>query len=203
MVLMATTAGRLWSATNQFWNRKAPSDWSDLEIKELITESPWAKAVHINPRRGVPGAAPAPDPAAQARSLEGRGGGAPAPMVDIDRNAGGAGVVYTVRWESAAPVVDALKTPFPADFANHYVIGMVDFSQRDAVATLLVKGKEPVQAGATHTTRTGVALFGFSKELLTIAPQDKEVQFSVDTSQFSLKIKFELKEMTYRGKLAL
>jgi hypothetical protein len=46
-------------------------------------------------------------------------------------------------------------------------------------------------------------LFGFSKELLTIAPQDKEVQFSVDTSQFSLKIKFELKEMLYRGKLAL
>jgi hypothetical protein len=33
----------------------------------------------------------------------------------------------TVRWESAQPILDALKTPLPAAFANHYVISVIDF----------------------------------------------------------------------------
>jgi hypothetical protein len=33
----------------------------------------------------------------------------------------------TVRWESAKPVLDALKTPLPDAFANHYVIAVIGF----------------------------------------------------------------------------
>jgi hypothetical protein len=33
----------------------------------------------------------------------------------------------TVRWESAQPILDALKTPLPDAFANHYVISVIDF----------------------------------------------------------------------------
>jgi hypothetical protein len=32
----------------------------------------------------------------------------------------------TVRWESAQPILDALKTPLPEAFAKHYVIGVRD-----------------------------------------------------------------------------
>jgi hypothetical protein len=31
-----------------------------------------------------------------------------------------------VRWESAQPILDALKSPLPAAFAKHYVIGVRD-----------------------------------------------------------------------------
>jgi hypothetical protein len=39
------------------------------------------------------------------------------------------GTLYkgTVRWESAKPVLDALKTPLPDAFANHYVIAVIGF----------------------------------------------------------------------------
>jgi len=39
------------------------------------------------------------------------------------------GTVYkgTVRWESAKPVLDALKAPLPDAFANHYVIAVIGF----------------------------------------------------------------------------
>jgi hypothetical protein len=33
----------------------------------------------------------------------------------------------TVRWDSAQPILDALKTPLPDAFANHYVISVIDF----------------------------------------------------------------------------
>src|SRR5690242_5682235 len=33
------------AATDEFWNKKPPSDWTSQEIDRLITKSPWAKAV--------------------------------------------------------------------------------------------------------------------------------------------------------------
>jgi hypothetical protein len=32
-------------ATAPFWETKAPRDWSDAEVKQLITDSPWAQDV--------------------------------------------------------------------------------------------------------------------------------------------------------------
>jgi hypothetical protein len=39
------------------------------------------------------------------------------------------GTLYkgTVRWESARPVLDALKAPLPDEFADHYVIAVIGF----------------------------------------------------------------------------
>ena len=33
------------AATDDFWNKKAPADWTNEEIDRLITKSPWAKQV--------------------------------------------------------------------------------------------------------------------------------------------------------------
>ena len=49
----------------------------------------------------------------------------------------------------------------------------------------------------------GVLLCAFSKELLPLTSTDKDVLFALDTEQFSIKARFDLKEMIYRGKLAL
>ncbi|MGD1071359.1 MAG: hypothetical protein ABSB15_14555 [Bryobacteraceae bacterium] len=71
-------------------------------------------------------------------------------------------------------------------------------------ATLEVRGKEPAQAGVVTTSPVaGTYLFGFSKELLTIAPSDKDVLFKLETGLMTVKAKFQPREMMYRGKLAL
>ena len=117
----------------------------------------------------------------------------------------------TVVWESAQPLLDALKSSFPSDFANHYVIGVNDLptaeggrkvNQESMAANLQARGKDSIDAGGVLPSR-GVVLFAFSKELLPLSPADKEVLFTLDTNQFSVKVKFDLKEMMYRGKLAV
>ena len=72
-------------------------------------------------------------------------------------------------------------------------------------ATLDAKGREPAQAGLVRPVpRTpGTYLFGFSKELLPLTANDREVVFTLKTALMSVKAKFEPKEMMYRGHLAL
>lgn len=115
-------------------------------------------------------------------------------------------------WESAAPLVDALKTTFPSDFAKHYVIGVEDLPSpgrgkkltTENISANLAKGKDSVDAGPVGSLRGGtVAIFGFSKELLPLSAQDKEVIFSLATEGYSIRARFDLKEMKYHGMLAV
>lgn len=124
----------------------------------------------------------------------------------------------TIRWESAQPLMDVLHTPFPPEFAGRYVISVSglpalqgkEFLPGDermverlkAGAVLQGKGKEVAQAGAVRRTAAGM-WFGFSKDLLPLSGQDKEVTFKLNTEQLSLQAKFDLREMLYNGKLAV
>ncbi|HZT29833.1 MAG TPA: hypothetical protein VFA33_08120 [Bryobacteraceae bacterium] len=151
---------------------------------------------------------------------------------------GGRGMSFhgVVRWESAKPILDALKTPLPEALANHYVISVSgipmlasrqqrsDDGQTDTTISqgmsedmlerlkgltyLEPKGKEPAQPGvvqlaATTSRETKTVLFGFSKDLLHLGPEDKEVSFTTQFGRAPIKAKFNLKEMVYRGALAL
>lgn len=122
----------------EFWNKKDPSQWSGEEIDELTTKSPWAKSVAA---QFAPGS---------NNGGSGQGGGYPrnrggmgGPSIGIGgiglgmprrggmgRPGGGnpqqSNYKGTVRWESAKPILDALKTPLPEGFANRYVIGVRD-----------------------------------------------------------------------------
>src|SRR2546425_6422288 len=60
-----------------FWIRKEYTQWSDEEVRKMITESPWAKDVTVR--------APA-----SALGGRGRGSGAPA-AADVETNAAGGG----------------------------------------------------------------------------------------------------------------
>jgi hypothetical protein len=123
----------------------------------------------------------------------------------------------TVRWESAKPVLEALKTSLPSEFADHYVIGVngisnaVSSAGKDkeddmldrlkGSAFLQAKGKEAIQPGVVQRSKDGSdVLFGFKKEFLPLSASDKDVQFTLNTGQISLKAKFDPKEMVYRGK---
>jgi hypothetical protein len=199
----------------EFWNKRDREAWTDEEILLLTTNSPWARDTRLDLK--AKGEATGDDINAVRDPTTGnlRGGSNPSgkPV--------GKPPSAMVTWESAQPLFDALKYKLPADFVNHYAIGvtnlpilvdagpvrqtaeeLVDWLKNSA--TLSAKSREPVQAGIVATSRGGaMVLFGFLKELLPLSIKDKDVVFKLDTNQLALKTKFEPKEMIYRGKLAL
>jgi hypothetical protein len=139
----------------------------------------------------------------------------------------------TVRWESAQPILDALKNPLPEAFANLYVIGIRDIPLLDdrrraqddddsdstaaskasketidnlkRSALLQPKGRETVEAQVAQQMTPGGTyfLFGFSKAQLDVGKNDHEVDFSTRLGRLIVKARFDLTEMKYHGKLAL
>jgi len=202
-----THASRLFAAT-EFWNAKDPSTWTEEEINILVSKSPWA-------REAVATFKHADDPtgASDGGARGGRGGGGrreKPPRI-------------TVRWESAQPILDALKASPGADFESHYVVSVTnlpieiarrkgppgDTTPDDSLdriqngATLQVKGKDPAEAGFARRTRIGSILFGFARDYVRLTSDDREILFALDTELLTLRTKFDGKEMSYRGKLAL
>src|ERR1019366_7253052 len=155
MLALAGAAMAPWdlleASTSDFWNKKDPSKWSQDKIDRLTTKSPWAREVTAQyaPGSGDGGYGNgSPNGGGYPGGQGGQGGGMP--RIGIGgigigmprgRGQGGGGrgrggqgngsnlSTYkgTVRWESAQPIIDALKTPLPDAFANHYVISVIDF----------------------------------------------------------------------------
>jgi len=201
-----THASRIYAA-KEFWNLKDPSTWTEEDIVLLTSKSPWA-------REAVPNIKNADDPTGGTVLGEqsgGREGRRRAPPKVI------------VRWESAQPILDALRAPLASDFEGHYVLSVTNLPFAEARragrggetapddsldriqngATLQVTGKDPAEAGIARRTRIGSILFGFSKDQLQLAPGDGEIVFALSTQQLTLKTKFDAKEMIYHGKLAV
>jgi hypothetical protein len=201
-----THASRIFAAT-EFWNSKDPSTWTEDEIVILTSKSPWA-------REAVPNIRNADDPTGGSvlgESSGGRMGRRRTPVKVI------------VRWESAQPILDALKAPLAADFEGHYVVSVTNLPFAEARragrggetppedpldriqngATLEVRGKDPAEAGIARRTRIGSILFGFSKDQLRLTQGDGDIVFALNTQQLTLKTKFDAKEMIYHGKLAV
>jgi len=192
---------------SQFWNKKEPSAWTSDEVLQLATKSPWAITARVLPNRGR-------DPGGFDSTLPDLSGGNAGGRTE-NRRLGEIAVVpvdeVTVVWESAQPLLDVLKTTFPRDFANHYVIGVDELPTAEGrgkvnlesmTASLQVRGKGSVDAGGVLPSRN-VTLFKFAKELLPLSATDKEAMFALETNQYSIKARFDLKEMVYRGKLAV
>ena len=75
-----------------------------------------------------------------------------------------------------------------------------------AFTSLQPKDKPIAQPGVVEpqpATGTPSFLFGFSKEILALGTDDREIAFSTRLGRLLIKAKFNLKEMTYRGELAL
>lgn len=243
---------RLDAAGPDFWNKKPPAEWSTDEIQRLTTRSPWAREVTASssvseggragggmggpqtggglgrPRIGIGMGGPRIGVGMGGPRIGGGGGGG-------GRGRTGRAVEYkgTVRWESAKPVLEALKRPLPEAFANHCVISVsgfpMMFGQRrrsqaqgeddhspspgnmlerlKAFTYLQPKGKRLAQPGVIQQEQEmmggGALLFGFSKEILALGSGDREVIFSTRLGRLEVKAKFNLKEMRYRGELAV
>jgi len=125
----------------EFWDKKDPSQWTGEEIDRLTTKSPWAKSVTA---QLVPGSNNGGQGGGYPRNGGGMGGGGMGiPGMGGGRRGGmgggrpgggypqGSTYKGTVRWESAQPILDALKAPLPEAFAKHYVIGVRDIPLGD------------------------------------------------------------------------
>ena len=134
-----------------------------------------------------------------------------------------------IRWESAKPILEATKAELPKDFARHYAISVSGFplnpgsrnrsmdsdtsSQSTAdtlerlksLTTLEPKTRAGAQPGVVQQQpgHNGSVWFGFSKEILGIKPEDKELIFTTQFGRTLIRTKFNLKDMMYRGELAL
>jgi hypothetical protein len=262
MFLLAGAGVAAWlpldAATGDFWNKKAPADWTSEEIDRLITKSPWAKQVKAqyasgagNSRDGggypgggtgggggypggtgrsrgggigIPGIGGISLPGGMGRG-RGNGGGSPR---------GGAASPYegTVRWESARPVLDAMKSPLPEAFEGRYVICVSgiplmggrsmstgedddstvsrrqeedDLDRLKGLSSLQPKGRDVVQAGVVaRQVGTGSSfLFGFSREMLPLDARDTDILFTTQLGRLVVKAHFLPKEMLYHGELAV
>lgn len=186
-------------AAGDFWNRKPPSQWSGDEVDRLLSDSPWAHAVDVEIT---------PD------------GDKPRTAQDVKGSSGKREFV-TVRWMSAAPIVEALHTPMPKSMEGRYAFTVTNLSanaiprgkarnedpveQMKDTATLRVKGQEPIMAGAVepvHGSTNGYWI-GFERDLLPLRPADREIVFSVKAGILLIQAKFDTRQMMYRGKLAV
>ena len=198
---------RLHGHQSDFWATKDPSQWTAQEIDRLITNSPWAKEIKVGTdgmsnggRRGFrfPGLS-------GSRYLPGNGSKAAAgPMPRFDA---------VVRWESAAPIMDALKTPLPGVLDDHYVVALCGIPPLEesiddvtAVTSVEVQGKSAVQAAVgliAPGTNTQTLLFGFAKSRIAVSRDDGEIVFRTQIGRAPVVAQFSPKAMIYRGALAV
>jgi hypothetical protein len=70
--------------------------------------------------------------------------------------------------------------------------------------TLSAKGKDPQSADTVMQTSDKLTLiFGFPKAALPLATTDKDVEFIMKAGPMTIKVKFEPKEMMYKGALTI
>lgn len=202
---------------DEFWNTQQPETWTPEQIEEITSKSPWAKPVTAKLDANAP--------LSSAGGMRGRRG-----TVPMGRNAGansGTGspkFTGVVRWASAKPIRLALKLQFPPSLADHFVIsvsglpivsghGAEDTANGEpadsyeglkAQTSLQVKGQEAVQPGVIEPDKneTSTLYFGFLPQLLQLNG-DKTVTFATTMAPLSVKVKFELKEMKFKGDLAV
>jgi hypothetical protein len=218
----------LWGA-GDFWNRKPAAEWTSAEIVQLLSASPWARTMNIAvPNTGI--AEGAANPANQNGQRDPTSAPAGATSVPLEKRRSGPGRGHViVRWESAAPLREAMRTRLPAEFADHYVISVegidpamlarpnlkegppadMPLEEQSARlkegALLELRGKDPLPAGIVNSTGRfdKVWQFGFSRELLPVTAADRDLAFSIKAGAVRFRADFILKEMKYKGVLAL
>jgi hypothetical protein len=194
-------------AASPFWNKKPASQWTPEEVNEMITHSPWAKQVSAQYRAAMDDARIQPGaPLVQrpGEPMPGECGLAPCSTVMPGK--------VIVIWESAQPIREALHPEEPADFNGRYIISIRGLAgdyapaRLKAGSALTAKGRQPLQPGVVDR-RNNTWLFGFSRELLPLTKDDRDVQFTVrigeNLSDTLVRASFNPKDMIYRDELAL
>ena len=131
-VLVIGFSALILTAADQDWKGKPPADWTEAEAKQVLSDSPWAKAIALAVLKSI---YPEKDQAHGWRSKIGLGGSAHK-SADTSGNSGSKGEppkpppapALKLRWESALPVrLAERKVPDPAAPPaddDHYVMAV-------------------------------------------------------------------------------
>ena len=209
---------------NDFWNAKPFNKWSDEEIQRMLTDSPWSREdlVQIDPASLKNGIAPMNNAAPKGPSeTSNRRDGPPRDVLANLKDQPKMKAI--IRWESAAPMCLAMSKP--ANEAD-YVISVSGFPLLPATtrrpgqpaeltvdsellqeeSSLVVKGGQrlhPFEVKLRRLSGAANLVFYFHRAELAIGNDDKEIIFSMKLNGLQLKTRFNAREMSYQGKLAI
>lgn len=247
---MAGPVGAWAFGPGDFWNKKPASEWSENEIKKLMTRSPWAKEATAQMNLSAGGMLGGRGGGGGRGGRGGGGGGGGMGGMDGGggmgeggfgeggmgggMRGGGQQLRLFVRWESAAPVVEARKRQRAPALDQYYLLSVSGLPMRPPAAAgkraqqgaaagdpeqrraamearlkegvrLQVKGRDPIAPAQVQrpNAQSGVLLLFFPRETRPVQLSDKEMVFSVKMDPIDAKVKFPLKDMVYRGELAL
>ena len=135
-----------------------------------------------------------------------------------------------IRWESARPIRDAVKKELPKQLGDAYVISVSGLrlggmregqggtparanERRQQQAEFLRtstqlerKGNDPIapiQVQSGQIATGPISYFIFPRGSHPIQESDKEVTFHIRMGRMEVKARFALKDMLYKGELAL
>lgn len=202
-------------AAANFWDTKPYTDWSQKEVEEMLTDSPWARQLSV-----VVQSPPRP-----TEDTVGRGGGGgdtggrgfpvPSPQLKL-----------VLTWRTALPVRQALaRLPIGAASAAgidqlplperppYYLITLSGVPARYArvapsatATTFLRRGKKAPIAlaqGAVQQDGANTTLFFLFLRTDPITLEDKDVEFATTIGTLEIKKKFTLKDLVVNGQLEL
>jgi len=206
------------SPASEFWNQKKPEDWTDDEIKELLTKSPWAKEASVSVFGGAGGSLLNRDGAMNESGNLSSTGRQRARKNQTTQSGDAPDLRYKsiVRWESALPVREAKKSKSTEGVADFYILALVgdlaladpdaDEAQRESRLDMMKQytklerhgGAIPL-ANVELVKKVGTLFYFPRAEPI----KDGQVTFTTKMGPVEVKCKFTVKDMMYRGKLEL
>jgi hypothetical protein len=216
MLSLAAVPG-LCSPAGEFWNEKKPEDWTDAEIQELLTRSPWAKEGAVSVFGGAGGSLLNRNGAMnRSGNMSSTGRQRSNPTQTTQGDAPDLRYKAIVRWQSALPIREALKQKSMPAVEDNYIIAVVgdlamadpdaDEAQRESRLDMMKQSTKLDKHGGAipltniETVKKLGTLFYFPR---AEPIKDGQVTFTTKLGPVEVKCKFVVKEMMYRGKLEL
>jgi hypothetical protein len=216
MLSLAAVPG-LCSPAGEFWNEKKPEDWSEDEVQEILTRSPWAKEGAVSVFGGAGGSLLNRN-GAMNRSGNMSSTGRQRTNTTQTTQGDSPDLRYKaiVRWQSALPIREALKEKAMEGVADNYILALVgdltladpeeDEAQRQSRLDMMKQSTRLEKHGGSipltnlQTVKKLGTLFYFPR---AEPIKDGQVTFLTKLGPVEVKCKFTVKEMMYHGKLEL
>ena len=229
-IFAATTASALFAGV--FWDQTGPESWTQAQVEELLTDSPWAKPANVKflgdrGGSGVPGVGL---PGGRGRSgggsripggggWPGAGGGIGFPWTNQARDSDNEA---TVVWTSALPirqalarigVVEQLRDVHAKDFYIVTVDGLPfalaplaetpDLFRRSA--RLELESGAAIRAERVEVRpRPGApAIELYFRRDEAASTAEKTIAFVMTAGEYSIEAKFKPSEMVYRDQIEM
>ena len=213
----------LWAVGKDFWESKPYSEWTEKEVKKMLTDSPWVKKWYYDPSRY--GAMQAPESLDTKHLKEARSLRSQMPRQPF---------TLLIAWSTARPWKAALmrnqqlttgKSNPQQEKAfiegeepliriqvmstNPGLLRGITTEQLQENTYLEVKAKKKTKIPLARyappdKTNPNVALYIFPKEFQgnpVLTPDVKEIVFRTQISKAEVKVKFKTKEMTVNNQI--